>query len=342
MRTYRFGIIGCGSIAHHHAHSIRETGRGVITAVCDPSLDKARSFAEQYGGARSVTDFRALVKSPDVDIVAIGSPSGSHGEMVVACAEAGKHILCEKPIAITKQGLDDLVQAVEHHGVKMSSVFQKRLAPDFIRIKEAVARGVFGQVFLADAYIKFYRSQEYYDSAGWRGTWEHDGGGALMNQGIHTIDQLLCLAGDAESVFARVGTKARNIEVEDTAVALVQFKSGAYGVIEGTTSVYPGEQARIELHGTNGSVILADSGIKLWAIEDPPVLEDVDLCGNDASTSKDPGNFPKNSHVELIEDLIESIDSGRETLIPAREGRKAVDLILAIYESARTGKEVRL
>jgi predicted dehydrogenase len=150
------------------------------------------------------------------------------------------------------------------------------------------------------------------------------------------------LAGDAESVFARVGTKARNIEVEDTAVALVQFKSGAYGVIEGTTSVYPGEQARIELHGTNGSVILADSGIKLWAIEDPPVLEDVDLCGNDASTSKDPGNFPKNSHVELIEDLIESIDSGRETLIPAREGRKAVDLILAIYESARTGKEVRL
>ena len=225
MKTYQFGIIGCGSIAHHHAHSILETGRGVITTVCDPSLAKAKSFAEQYGGARSVTDFRTLVESSKVDIVCIGSPSGSHSEMVVACAEAGKHILCEKPIAITKQGLDDLVQAVEHHGVKMNSVFQKRLSPDFVRIKEALNVGVFGRVFLADAYIKFYRSQAYYDSAGWRGTWEHDGGGALMNQGIHTIDQLLCLAGEAESVFARVGAKARNIEVEDTAVALVQFKT---------------------------------------------------------------------------------------------------------------------
>ena len=179
MKTYRVGIIGCGSIAHNHAHSILETGRGVITTVCDPSPAKAKSYAEQYGGARSVTDFRTLVGSSEVDNVYIGSPSGSHSEMVVACAEAGKHILWEKPIATTKQGLDDLARAVEHHGVKMNSVFQKRLIPDFIRVKGATNAGVFGQIFLADAYIKFYGSQAYYDSAGWRGTWEHDGGGSF-------------------------------------------------------------------------------------------------------------------------------------------------------------------
>lgn len=340
-KALRFGIIGCGVISSHHADAILAVEGAEITAISDVSEQRAASFAEKYGIKKYFTDYRKLVEDDEVDAVCICTPSGLHSEQIIYAANAGKHIFCEKPIGITKEQLDGIVSAVRKNGVKMGCAFQMRTHKDATTVKAALDSGRFGKIILADVYMKYYRSQQYYDSASWRGTWELDGGGALMNQCVHGIDLLLWIAGDVESVFARAAAQSRKIKVEDTAVAVLKFKNGAFGVLEGTTSVYPGQNTRLELHGEKGTIIFGDMKIYEWKIEGDDNEKAPEISG-DYDMKDDPTAIPKMSHLELIQDFVDAVRNNREPMIPPEDGRKAIDLILAIYESARTGKEVWL
>jgi len=229
-----WGIVGCGVIAPWHAESVKQCPDAELVAVCDVDEPKGKAFAGKYGVA-FCKDYKELVARDDVDVISVCTPSGLHGEVTIAAAEAGVHVLCEKPLEVTREKMDAMIRACREHGVKLGCIFQRRTHRASQMAKKAVEEGKLGKLVLADAYLKYYRSQKYYDSAGWRGTWALDGGGALMNQGVHGVDLLLWLVGEpVVSVYAKADHLVRNIEVEDTAVALLTFQSGAYGVIEGT------------------------------------------------------------------------------------------------------------
>ncbi len=342
MNTTRFAIVGCGVIAPSHATSISKNPRAELVAVCDVIKEKAEELAKTFGAAHVYTEFAEMVKRDDIDVVCICTPSGLHAEMAVIAAEAGKHILCEKPLEITRDAMARMIGACRERGVKLGCVFQRRLMPEAIAAKAAFLSGEFGKPVLCDAYLKYYRSPEYYKSAGWRGTWEMDGGGALMNQGVHGIDLLLWMVGDVRSVSARTGHLARDIEVEDTAVALLEFTSGAFGVIEGTTSVYPAQDSRFELHGENGSIIFSDSGFSRWRKigDDADSFPDVESLG--IGGSSDPAAISSKGHYLQIDDMIDAIADDRDPMVTGESARKAVDLILAIYDAAASGKTVEL
>lgn len=342
-----WGIVGCGVIAPWHAESVKRCPDAELVAVSDYVESKGREFAEKYGVAFH-KDYRELLSRDDIDVISVCTPSGLHGEVTIAAAEAGVHVLCEKPLEVTKEKMDAMIRACRERGVKLGCVFQRRTYMASQMAKKAVEEGKLGKLVLADAYLKYYRSQKYYDSAGWRGTWALDGGGALMNQGVHGVDLLLWLVGEpVVSVYAKADHLVRNIEVEDTAVALLTFQSGAYGVIEGTTSVNPGEPTKIMLHGKLGTIAIEESKIVRWATTtgEDDLAEDQEVQveeGEEERAMQDPTAIGMAGHMTLVNDMARAVIEDREPMIPGEDARKAVDLILAIYESARTGEEVRL
>lgn len=347
MKRFKWGIIGCGVIAPWHADSVVDSEYADLVAVCDVDEEKGKAFAERYGGIALYADYRQMLKEAGCDVVSICTPSGMHSEMTIAAAEAGVHVLCEKPMAITIPQLDAMMDAVHKSGIKLEVIFQRRTYEVSKRVREAVQSGLLGQMTLGDAYLKYYRSPAYYRSADWRATWKLDGGGALINQGVHGIDLLLWIMGDVESVYAKAEAKARDIEVEDTCVALLTFGNGAYGVIEGTTSSNPGEPTALYLHGEKGTIALDDKGIAEWAVaEDKNVVaqNDTTECVSHSalSTVSDPKAMGRAGHRAQVDDLCVAIAEDREPMITGESARKAVELILAIYESARTGVEVKL
>lgn len=342
-----FGIIGCGVIGPHHRKAIEEVDDAVLVACCDTDDDAVKKFAEESGGIRSYNDPEKIVQDEEVDVVCICTPSGVHGDGVIAAAQAGKHAFCEKPLDIKRERMTEMIKACRDANVKLGCVFQSRTSPDMQRVKKAIEDGVLGKMTLGDGYFKDYRSRAYYASAGWRGTWALDGGGALMNQGIHGVDLLLWLMGsEVESVFARATHMVRDIEVEDTAVACLQYKNGAYGVIEGTTSCNPGESRRVELHGDIGSITIAGSKITRWAIsgEEDGRAEDVEEKKEAVAegTVGDNRAISGSGHTYLIGDLCQAIREDRDPFITGESARNGVDLVIAIYESARTGKDVKV
>ena len=342
-----WGIVGCGVIAPWHAESVRRCPDAELVAVCDVDEPKGKAFAEKYGVA-FCKDHRELVAREDIDVISVCTPSGLHGEVTIAAAEAGVHVLCEKPLEVTKEKMDAMIKACRERGVKLGCLFQRRTYRASQMARKAVEEGKLGKLVLADAYLKYYRSQKYYDSAGWRGTWALDGGGALMNQGVHGVDLLLWLVGEpVVSAYAKADHLVRDIEVEDTAVALLTFRSGAYGVIEGTTSVNPGEPTRIMLHGKLGTITIEESKIVRWATTtgQDDLAEDREVEveeGEEERAMQDPTAIGMAGHIALVKDMARAVIEDREPMIPGEDARKAVDLILAIYESARTGEEVRL
>jgi predicted dehydrogenase len=281
-----------------------------------------------------------MLKNEDIDVVNICTPSGLHCEHVLAAARAGKHVLCEKPLDVTREKLDLMVQGCKDAGVKLGGIFQRRTNAAAIQTRNAVREGKLGNIVLASAYLKYYRDQEYYDSAEWRGTWELDGGGALANQGIHGIDLLQWMAGDVESVYARCATLARKIDVEDTAVVSIKFKNGALGIIEGATSVYPGQDTVFSVHGANGSVTIGDKGFYEWKFLDSE--ETAPEAGDGFGGPNCGWNSTNTGHTKQIQDMAEAVLYDRQPMVPGEEARKAVDLLLAIYESSRKGIEIKL
>lgn len=336
-----FGIIGCGVIADFHANALFElSGDADLLGVADVNYDAAEKFANRHR-IRPYPDVPALLADKAVDVVCICTPSGYHADVVRQAAEAGKHIVVEKPMAITKAQLDDIVACCETNGVMLTSIAQSRFSRSVVRTNNAVDEGLLGRIVTADIYMKYFRSQEYYDSGSWRGTKRLDGGGALMNQGIHGVDLLLHLAGPVSRVYARAKTLARKIEVEDTLSAVVDFESGAIGVIQATTSVYPGYPRRLEINGEKGSIALEENSIAKWDIYSGS-HEDIVVQPAAFSSASTPTAISLDGHTRQIADMIRAVKTGTRPTIDVYEGRKPVDLILAIYRSAEEGRPIDL
>lgn len=338
----RFGIIGCGVIAPWHVYGIEGSENAKLVAVCDIVKEKAEALAEQSGSPKVYTDYNELLADPEVDAVCICTPSGLHAKIGIAAAKAGKHVLSEKPMDIKLENIDALIAACKEAGVKLGGIFQRRTSDIWIKIREAIQAGKLGKMVLGDAYIKYYRSQEYYDSGDWRGTWELDGGGALMNQGVHCIDLLNWIMGPVESVYALAAPLVRNIEVEDTAVAAIKFANGAFGVMEGTTSVNPGLNHRLEFHGENGNIRVEGEQIVEWSVPGDEEKSDSDEKSDAGSASSNPKNIFKEGHRLMVQDFVNAVREDRDPMVTGEEARKSVEFILAIYESSKTGKPVTL
>lgn len=336
----KFGIIGCGTIGKIFAEAIKNSKGADLAAVCDSDVERAKAFAKEHSEERTVAyygDIDSLLRS-DIDAVYIGIPSGLHAQCAVRAANAGKHIVIEKPMGITLIQLDAIENACLSNGVKLCAVSQLSFSDGYLRLKKAVDSSKIGKVFLADLKMKFYRSDEYYLSGGWRGTWQFDGGGALMNQGIHGISLLLGLMGRPKSVSALTRTFVHNIEVEDTAAAIIEFESGAIANIVATTSVQPALPRELSLHSTRGTVTLTEDKITQWNVDgrDMPFTDDGPL----RSSACVPENFSSEFHRRQLDDFVAALEEDREPLLSIREGRAPVELILAIYRSSKSGQTI--
>ncbi len=344
---YGFGIVGCGMIAKFHANAIRDLGNARLVACYDAVPAAADRFAEQQN-CRPYHDLKKMLKDPEVQVVTICTPSGAHMEPAVAAAKAGKHVIVEKPLEITLKRCDKMIQACEKAGVTLSAIFPSRFHESTQMLKAAVDQGRFGRLTLGDAFVKWYRTQEYYDSGAWRGTWELDGGGALMNQAIHSVDLLAWLMGPVAEISAFTGTLAHErIAVEDVAAATVRFENGAIGVMEATTAAYPGYLKRIEIHGSEGSAGFEEEEIKFWDFknkteEDDKVLAQMAGKTQTGGGAADPSAIGHHGHTAQFRDVLEAIETGRKPLVDGHEGRRSVEIILAIYKAAETGKSVKL
>jgi len=328
-----WGIIGCGVIAPTHADAVQANEQAELLQVCDIVEERAKKLAEEYNCTYTAS-LAELLDNDDIQGVSICTPSGMHSEHAIATAQAGKHILCEKPLDVTLEKIDAMIEAAEVNDVKLAGVFQRRTYPSSQKVREAVRNGKLGKMVLGDCYQKYFRSHEYYGSGDWRATWELDGGGALMNQGVHGIDLLLWIMGNVARVSSYCRRLARNIDVEDTSVANLEFENGALGTLVTTTSVMPGENVRIEIHGDKGSIKLQGEDIVQWAIEGE---EEITGESADEGTASDPTAVAASGHIEHVRDLCEAIINDREPTIPGHEARKSVELIKAIYLSSRLG-----
>ena len=337
MKELGFGIVGGGVIGPFHAKALSMVKGAKLVAVCDVRQPVAEEFARQFG-VDAYTDLSEMLKREDLDVVDICTPSGLHAKLGIQAAEAGKHVQVEKPIDITLERADALIKACEKAGVKLSVIFQHRFDEATKKVKEAVEEGRFGKLILGDAYVKWYRTQEYYDKGGWRGTWKYDGGGSLINQSIHTIDLQRYIMGDPDWLFGRIAVMAHKIETEDLGLAIIEFKNGAKGVIEGSTAVYPGLPERLEIHGEKGTAIIESGKLVKWAIqgEEEVVEEKAEM-----SAAAEASAISENSHALQIQDFVNAILEDREPLVNGYEGRKALEVVLAVYRSAQTGEIVK-
>jgi UDP-N-acetyl-2-amino-2-deoxyglucuronate dehydrogenase len=338
-----FAIVGAGNIAGVQVEAIKRISEARVVVITGRGEASGRALAVA-AEADWTQDLKAAVSRADVDVVSICTPSGAHMEPAVAAARAGKHLMIEKPLEITASRMDAILEAVQAAGVTLTCFFPSRFMIGVQKARKAINEGRLGKMVLADAFVKWYRSQEYY-GVDWRGTWALDGGGALMNQSIHSIDILQWLAGSVESVVARSRTSSHEIETEDTATAILSFHSGAMGVIQGATSCWPGEPARVELRGTEGTIVLQEGRIVTWKLKDSSEEEESEMLALEQSLgsgSADPMGIGFEMHQRQISDMITAIRSGVDPAVDGIEARKAVEIILAIYQSVRMGSPVLL
>ena len=337
--TIHIGLIGGGNISDTHARAAREIPGVEITAVYGTNARKVALLCQQYGG-KAFEDFKAFLAHRPMEIVMIGSPSGMHAAQGIEAARKGLHVLTEKPIDISSARTDALIQAAQENDVKLGVIFQDRLKPDIALLKESIFAGNLGKILLVDARVKWYRPPEYYRNSLWRGTFALDGGGALMNQGVHTVDLLLWLFGDVISIQSRLLTALHTIEVEDTAVAILEFATGPVCTLQATTAAYPGYPRRLEVTGSEGTIILEDDRI---------VASDLRASRSGivpADRPKDEGAASPvvsdvRGHQAVLEDFIRAIENNATPACDGLEGRKSVALIEAIYRAARETQSAR-
>ncbi len=342
-----FGIIGCGMIAGFHARAIAEISGAKLVACQSRRMEAAEEFAQNNGGT-AYASVEGLLADPAVDVVTICTPSGAHLDPAVAAAKAGKHVIVEKPLEITLKRCDQIIEACKANNVTLSTIFPSRFHDSSQLLKAAVDKGRFGTLTLGDAYVKWFRTQEYYDSGQWRGTWDLDGGGALMNQAIHSVDLLTWLMGPVAEISAQTATLAHErIEVEDVATASLKFANGALGVIEASTAAFPGMLKKIEIHGNQGSVVIEEEDIKTWAFaemtaEDQEISEKYASMTDTGGGAADPAAIGHAAHAKQFRDVIEAIENGKPLSVDGAEGRRSVEIILAIYKAAETGETIQL
>ncbi|MCG9895828.1 MAG: Gfo/Idh/MocA family oxidoreductase, partial [Fimbriimonadaceae bacterium] len=357
MSKVRIGVVGCGAIHTTHADAIRGIEEAELVGFCDTVKEKGKAASEKYG-VPSFTRLSSLLEKCDAVTVAV--PSGDHHRITLAAAKAGRHVLSEKPIDVTYQAAKKMVDACEEAGVVFSVVSQHRFSDDIRRVRQGVIDGEFGRMVMADGATKWYRSQAYYDSGDWRGTWKLDGGGCLMNQGVHYMDMLQWVMGGVESVQAQFRTLTHDIEVEDVLAAIIQFKNGAIGTYRGATSVFPGLSETLEIHGEFGTAIIEGDRLKVWDIDEKGAVDGspygrgikkqptpkLDTMGDKpegATGAADPTAIWGEQHRLQIQDFCRAILDNRAPEITGRDALEPLKCILAIYKSGRmNGRVVRL
>lgn len=342
-----FGIIGTGVIGGFHAGAIGKLPNAKLIGVYDAVEERARKFADEHH-VKAYSSLESFLSDGDIDVVTIGTPSGSHMEPTVAAARAGKHVICEKPMEVTLARIDAMIEAHAKAGTKLGGVFNLRYEPVNQMLKKAIASDRLGRITCGGAYVPWYRPQQYYDQGGWRGTWKLDGGGALMNQGIHFVDLLQWLMGSQVkrvSAFTALLGHTK-IEVEDVVSATLEFDNGALGLIQATTASFPGLSGRVELMGTQGTIISEGTSLKVFEFANADAQDAAvrDQFGKPPTIggAADPKAIGAENHIRNFASFLSSLDSGADPEVSGVEARKAVQIILAVYESARTERIVEL
>jgi UDP-N-acetyl-2-amino-2-deoxyglucuronate dehydrogenase len=336
--TFHIGLIGGGNITETHARAARAIPGVEISAIHGTNSEKIARLCREHGGT-PYQDFDAFLKHLPMDLVVIGSPSGLHAAQGIAAARQGLHVLTEKPIEIITARADTLIEAAKQSKVHLGVIFQDRMKPHIRQLKNWVDQGLLGKLLFVDARVKWYRPPEYYANSRWRGTLALDGGGALINQGVHTIDLLLWLLGDVVRVQARTATQLHKIEAEDTAVAILEFAGGALGIFHTTTAAYPGYPRRVEISGSEGTVILEHDRIIAANLRNiPAATESAALDENQSASSAVVSDF--RGHQAVFEDFLQAIQHNRAPACDGLEGRRSIALIEAIYRAAKTPDRV--
>ncbi|MDW5289606.1 Gfo/Idh/MocA family oxidoreductase [Formosa sp. PL04] len=338
-KVYKFAIIGTGSIAKTHAKCINELPNAELIAVYASSKVRANQAATIFNVPVYI-DYNILFSEFEIDIVCICTQSGSHLAPTLAASQSGIHVLCEKPLEISTERATKMIMGCRTHGVTLGCVFQNRYSPDYLEILQVIHKGWLGKLLMGNANINWYRSPEYYSESPWRGTLLGDGGAALINQGIHTIDLLLHAMGTVKSVYGKVHTMVHQIEGEDTAHALVNFKSGAIGTITAGTSLFPGYPERLEIYGEHGSIILEGGKIIKWHIKGHERDVGSTLSDNSSGAS-DPNAIGYLLHKTQISEFIKAIDHKTQPEINGEEGLNSLALIEGIYKSSKNNIEVQ-
>ncbi len=349
----RFGIVGCGVIGALHAKAIRSLPTAHLISVADVIPERAQKLAQEYSVTPYV-DVQEMYAKEHLDVATICTPSGMHGAHAIEAMQAGCHVIVEKPMEINLATIEKMLHVQQETGRKMAVISQHRFDSATQQVHKLVDKQEFGRLVLGNAVIPWWRSQQYYDSGAWRGTWALDGGGVLMNQSIHSIDLLQWLMGHVKSVYAYMDTLTHRMETEDVAGAVLRFANGAIGTITATTSGYPGTGTRIEIYGDKGSAIIESDTLKYLhlARDDKeeigsyggakPKAADAGSTESAKTGAADPAAIGADTHALQIDDMIRAIRNNGTPLVDGIAGRHPVEIILGIYESARTGKEVTL
>ena len=347
MKKIGYAVLGLG-IGMAHADAAAASENAELVAVCDRDEKRLEKAKALYPSVRCYREAEALFLDPSVDIISICLPSGNHVDYAVRAMEAGKHVLVEKPVDVTLEKAQLLEQARLRTGKRCGIVLQNRYNLNMQPIREAVENGRLGQIFLGTFAVKWYREQSYYDRGGWRGTWEMDGGGSLINQASHTVDLMQWLMGDVVSVSSSMAIADHHIETEDTTVSTLRFANGALATFVSTTCAYPGVSTEICLYGTKGSIEADADRLKLWKMREP--LDDLDEDEEEEQMLERFGGGNRKAaaegqlygHRHVVEDMILAVRDGRDPQVLPEEGMKSLAIIRAIYESAKSGKTVFL
>ncbi len=347
----RFGIVGCGVIGQIHAEAINGLPGAQLVAVADSVPEQTHKLAQKYQ-VRAYDSLPEMLESEELDVVDVCTPSGLHGAQAIQVMRAGRHVIVEKPMEIRRDRIEEMLQVQRETGRKMAVISQHRFDPASIQVRKLVEEGAFGRLVMGNAAIPWWRSQQYYDSGAWRGTWELDGGGILMNQSIHSIDLLQWLMGPVKSLYAFTDTLVHRMETEDVAVAVLRFANGALGTIAATTGAYPGVTTRIEVFGDKGSAIIENDRLgylhiahegeevgSYGGVSKDKTSEPVD---DKQATTNNPASVAVATHRAQIADMVRAIRENGTPLLDGLGGRHPVEIILGVYESARTHREVTL
>ncbi len=338
----KIGIVGLGNIADIHAQAIKETSNAELISAYSSSEDKAGAFADKYS-INGFSDWDKFINDPNLDAVSICTPNGTHLDFGEKAAKAGKHVIVEKPIEVTLERARKLIDVCRENDVQLAVIYQTRFMDKIGELKHFIDNGSLGKPVMGDAYVKWYRSQEYYDSGAWRGTIALDGGGVLINQAIHTVDLLQWLMGDVDTVFGQTGTFTHDLEGEDNAVAALRFKNGAIGVIEASTSVQPAQARKLEIHGEKGTIVIEDDDVKilLEGGNSADISDSSEEKKESSGASSPLGGFSIIPHKNQFEAIADAIEKNETPLVSGEESLKSLAIVLAVYESARTGKNVK-
>ena len=342
-RPVGFGLIGTGMAGGFNARELAFVEGGFLAAVASRDPERVRAFAAEHGNPRAYTDYRELIADPEVEVVCLTTPTGLHAEMTLAAADAGRHVLVEKPLEATVEAGERMVEHCRKRGVSLGVIFQMRFGRVADKLRELLGGGGLGEIWLADAFDKASRSPAYYRRAAWRGTAALEGGGCLMTQSIHIIDLLQHLVGPVASVTGRTATRRHSIEVEDLATALLRFENGAMGVVESTTAIRPALRSRLEIHGERGTVVANAQydQFLVWDVDGVPGPEGLPETPDWVDTD-DPWAYPQTRHRVQLQDMADAVREGRDPVLTGEEALRSLRVVKAIQESSALGREVFL